>query len=642
MQNDIRLLAAAGGTTGYEQIMNTQGNLVGGSVVSDRYQSTSSLRDNSSASVRQESTGGTTSGTIRLRDTDHSEVTSGPGYEARADFVDDAQTTGPSVNTARMSEQYHQDYGIYEESLSDTIFFYSTVSNGSITDQAVSLDIPAGIRFTMEKDGTEIPYASGQKVSEYGTYLLKLTAIEDESLPFSEQTVTEGVFRFRIMAKAPETETADSGFSGGVTGVTGGTGYYSSGGSTFFGGTGSSGNTGSTGIGDSIQSTIDTALSGGLSQETETEAQTEADTRTDASQTEAAETEESGGPEDGAYGDVMGEDGSIDGTALDEALSGALGEGYGAETLEGYNDETGLASAYDPTTGYYRHELISGEVFYTDVPNGMITNNPVVLLTNDNLPFRVLRDGEEIEYQQGTPISEAGSYTVFPHAEGTIYLSSYADKNEPLFHFRVVTGPVNDLGIFTAPEGAVLTSVTIGRRKEAVTEETAESAQRVTLPGAPAAETELRSGAAQRPEREELTLTEDWFYLEDEGSYTFYMDTEAGPSTVTIEKDVTAPLFYISEENNRISFVYATQDAVRARVLSNGREIYSGAPLSEISDPGSYTYEVYDSAGNMSGADVSLSYHMNTAAILFIIMILLFAAIIVVAVKRFRQNMRVV
>lgn len=138
----------------------------------------------------------------------------GPGYlsQKAMGYLDEIleeteKFSGPGVNKVTLYEQYHEDYKIYEESIADLFFIYTTVSNGGMTDEDVTIDIPANVLYTMEKDGTEIAYTSGQTIRARGTYVLRLTAVENPELPLSEQTEYQAVFRFRIQDKPPEEET---------------------------------------------------------------------------------------------------------------------------------------------------------------------------------------------------------------------------------------------------------------------------------------------------------------------------------------------------------------------------------------------------------------------------------------------------
>ncbi len=135
----------------------------------------------------------------------------GPGYVSQSEAeieIEEENVTfqGPSVKKVSLYETYYELYDTYEESIADTYFLYANVSNGGLTHEPVSIDIPANVEYTMEKDGIPIPYVSKQLVGEKGTYVLRLTAIEDPGLPFSEQTEYQAVFRFRIQDEPPETE----------------------------------------------------------------------------------------------------------------------------------------------------------------------------------------------------------------------------------------------------------------------------------------------------------------------------------------------------------------------------------------------------------------------------------------------------
>ena len=135
----------------------------------------------------------------------------GPGYqlqntEEQVIEEETAAFTGPSVKKVTLTETYHELYDTYEEGISDTYFLYTNVSNGGLTHEPVMIDIPANVDFSMEKDGVPYSYTSGQYVQEKGTYVLRITAIENPDLPFSEQTEYQAVFRFRIQDEPPKTE----------------------------------------------------------------------------------------------------------------------------------------------------------------------------------------------------------------------------------------------------------------------------------------------------------------------------------------------------------------------------------------------------------------------------------------------------
>ena len=136
------------------------------------------------------------------------EEKTGPGYtflkedeeKAKEEFV------GPSVKKITLTERHHADYELYEESMADLFFLYSNVGNGGVTHESVYIDIPANVMYTMEKDGVPFAYASRRRISARGTYVLRLTAVENLELPLSEQTEYQSTFRFRIQDELPISE----------------------------------------------------------------------------------------------------------------------------------------------------------------------------------------------------------------------------------------------------------------------------------------------------------------------------------------------------------------------------------------------------------------------------------------------------
>lgn len=142
----------------------------------------------------------------------------GPGVYADTGKNTLKEGAGPGIEEVTMGEQYHEEFGLYEHSIEDKYFLYSNVSNGGITDQPVYLEIPAGLGYTAEKDGLPFQYFSGQKVSGRGTYVIRITAVEDPNVPLAEQKEYRTVFRFRIDEKLPETQSG-SGQGGSLPGL---------------------------------------------------------------------------------------------------------------------------------------------------------------------------------------------------------------------------------------------------------------------------------------------------------------------------------------------------------------------------------------------------------------------------------------
>lgn len=165
-------------------------------------------------------TGRSTGGTGTSRSTE----STGTGYRSTRDVEigpnsgtdgwDEIETNSvildePLVNQVTLKEQYNEDYRVYEESIADVFFFYSNVGNGGITHESVFLDIPQNLSYTIEMNGVPWDYIPGQPISNYGTYVVRLTGIEDENVPLYEQKEYQAVFRFRIQQKPPK-ETEES------------------------------------------------------------------------------------------------------------------------------------------------------------------------------------------------------------------------------------------------------------------------------------------------------------------------------------------------------------------------------------------------------------------------------------------------
>lgn len=606
------------GSDRYQQIINSQGNLSGKETTSSRYEATSSVSISSGSGSVSSSSGRTPSGTSQstgkyrddreiLEDMEAGKTesrspgnsvtrddTTGPGAGANSsngNFIEDSENAGPTVEEVTVSEQFHEDYGIYEEALDNSQFFYSTVGNGGITDEKVTIELPANMDFVMEKDGSMISYASGQPLTERGSYVMKISVIEDESLPFSQQKIYKATFRFRIQEKL-QTGSSDAGQGGGSYDL----GNFSS----------------------SFRQQMEESAGETATAEIQGEAGTEEETETGIETGTEAGT--SGTEEAAEAFQVMDENGSIDDGALEGILADALGEGYGTENMEGYNPATGMASGYDSQSGYYRHELASGEVFFTDVPNGMVTNHPVMVLTNDDLPFRVYKDGEPMEYVPGSAIEEPGSYRVCPYNDTTIYLASYAGKEEPLFQFRILGERINDMGIVNAPEKGKIRGVWFTGQGKG--EEPGESRETLLDP-------EDSPGVS-------------WFYLGEDGEYEMDIETESGTKAVRFVKDTAAPRFRYQVEGGKAHISYAGLDVAGCRITKDGTQIYDGQPTQIIDEAGTYTFSVYDKAGNTNSAAIEIPYKMNTAAILVIVLVLLLASVAGVAVRRMRRSVKVV
>jgi len=135
------------------------------------------------------------------------------------DALEEEQDTGfngPTVTKVSLSQVYHEAYKTYELSMADKYFLYANVGNGGMTHEPVTIDIPANVSYTMEKDGLPYEYVSQQYIYAKGTYVMNLMGVENKNAPLSEQKEYQATFRFRIQDPPPveESEAAEETTSG--------------------------------------------------------------------------------------------------------------------------------------------------------------------------------------------------------------------------------------------------------------------------------------------------------------------------------------------------------------------------------------------------------------------------------------------
>lgn len=578
----IQVYGAAGSLDLYEQIVNTQGNTTTAAAKDDRYTSSVTSGGKKQAVVKQSSSNknSTTKTDAATGWTyDASDSKSGPGASSgTVEVVEETGSSGPKVEEVSLSETYHEEFGVYEEGINNTCFIYSNVSNGGITDQAVKIDIPANVTYVMEKDGIEIPYSSGQAVGDRGSYILRLTAT-DRSVAFSEQTIYKAVFRFRIQEKLPQAVNKEEASYMGGGSLNGGIPGFTERAETA----------------DEIEKEL---LESELSEMGET-----------------SSDESSVGDNASAQKDVMEEDGTINEENLDSVINDYLGLDESGNLVDGaenrdITEASGLAAWYDPDNGLYCSILASGGRFYSDVPNGMITSNPVTLRVpeEEGVELLVYRNGEEYQYTPGKSIESAGSYYVYPSQDSAEFTNLYGNGDRPVFHFRIVPPSVNDIGVFNAPEQC--------------------SIQTVVLNG----ETVFQAASEE---------TGRFYRLTKDGSYEITMNTPAGNAYTYMTRDTQAPRFSVVSEKNRVLISYYSSDAAGCRLWKNGEELETSGLLSQISGSGNYTIEVYDAAGNTSTASFEIRYQMNMAAIMAIILLLLLIAALLLFFRRSRREVKV-
>lgn len=316
----------------------------------------------------------------------------GPGITAAVSVVEESpEGTGPKIHDVTMGEKYHQEFGLYEQSLNNQYFLYSNVENGGITDQPVYVDIPADLIFTMEKDGIAIPYFSKQKVGDKGTYVLRITAIYDKNVPLSEQEEYRTVFRFRIDEKAPVTSVADRSATSDLLDNYGFTGWQETSGGT-----------------DEVQNEAmleEDVLTGSNGETAGIEEESE-------SLAEEPETEESEG----------------------ETEPESIGEAEEIKNADKADAESAVSKTqtYDKDRNAYTVVFSNGVAFISNVPENMITSLAVQLMREEGADCSLYQGEEEIPWETEMKLTEFGQYRVVSGNEefGFEITNTYVNRDE--------------------------------------------------------------------------------------------------------------------------------------------------------------------------------------------------------------------
>lgn len=314
---------------------------------------------------------------------------------------------GPEVKKVDLRERYHEDYETYEESMADLFFLYSNIGNGGLTHEPVTIDIPANVVYTMEKDGLPYAYESRQYVYAKGTYVLRLTAVENAELPLSEQTEYQSVFRFRIQDAPPAKETESASTSvktNSEPAETASTSIW--------------GDTATQPEEDELPDTVSLSELSGREIET-------------------SDAESSGFEETEAAENITSEDDFPEETAAADTLP----------QLEGTRTQE-----YDALTGTYDVVLENGKQLTSTVPEGFIGAASVTIVTSpaDEVLVSMYRNEEEIEFTNGGAYMENGRYRL--DLDGCSY-------------FFTIANYVNDMDYYPAPTGMRFTEARLGEEE---------------------------------------------------------------------------------------------------------------------------------------------------------------------------------
>ncbi len=516
------------------------------------------------------------------------ESSGGPG--AATAETDSTVLTGPYVEQVTLQERYHEEYKVYEESMADLFFFYASVGNGGITHEAVTLDIPQNISYTMEMDGLPYAYQSGQPVGAYGTYVVRLTGIEDETVPFYEQKEYRAVFRFRIQAKPPEGAEGAGSMAGGGTLSSGTAGgglewkSYSYDGTPLeeSGGQMSGRQTGGDGSG-LFKSGSQTAggQAGGLGSDGQA-----GDGQTAGGQD--GETLGDGSALQGGEGALPGQEAQGEPGAADPTGPGGMakaGDGLGAGRFgTGYQRRE---QVYDQGAKSYTVTFADGQTLSANVPEGYMGPGAVELRFSEAEEAILYRDDQPVAYQSGDTVTEPGHYRLeLDGKPWSFTIASYVD--------------------------------------------------RTCFYGAPA---RMRIAAAALDGEPMELDSERYVLMEADGVYRFALEAEAGGGDlldVSLTKDTQPPVFEVKIGGGSASVQYQSEDIREVR-LERGGEPVEGGSVERIDRPGQYRLTVTDEAGNVASSQFVVRYRVDRYGVFAVVLVILLftaGAVFVIHTKR--------
>ena len=540
---------------------------------------------------RSSTSGSSTGSTSTGRSTRNVEI----GLNGGADGWDEIETNSvildePLVNQVTLKEQYNEDYRVYEESMADVFFFYSNVGNGGITHESVFLDIPQNLSYTIEMNGVPWDYIPGQPISDYGTYVVRLTGIEDENVPLYEQKEYQAVFRFRIQQKPPK-ETEESREVAVEAGAPAGMEWQSY---TYDGRP----------LEEESEEGQDvfrvSGAANGQSEESKEESgESLEDNMAASGSREGLEENEEGlaGNEEGLAGneESLGNEelveGAQDGNDSQEGRNEESGEGGKAEPGSINNGFISRTQDYDAASKRYHVTFSDGLELVSNVPEGYIGPDAVeVSVSPAGRESLVLyRDDEPIDYVHGDSFTEPGHYRLEVNGQPwSCTIASY----------------LKEASVFAAPAGLRFTSA--------------------VLNGEP------------------LELSSDrYVWLEEDGAYQFVLEGENGAVLHTgLAKDSEPPQVEVKLKGGNATIQYLSDD-IEEILLERDGEAVEGFSGYSVSQPGSYRLVVRDKAGNEAEAKFSLSYRVNRYGIIAVVLLILLAAGGVAFVVHTKRSVRI-
>lgn len=266
---------------------------------------------------------------------------------------------------------------------------------------------------------------------------------------------------------------------------------------------------------------------------------------------------------------------------------------------------------FDPESSTFLYSAAGKKIYVSNVPNGIVTNEPVMIKPADDTFLFLYKDGELLFANSRNEYSEPGFYDVVSYVYSTddaelseeddiIGTNSYVTH----FYFTIIEDQNNYLGVISEPEGFSFDEIRFNQEKQPL------------------------------PDNKDFFLEKDGFYefnfvSDDDDRLTYHLE---------FERDTVAPYLIFNQklENGKgyapLSYEITDKDAT-VKVVSGANQI-DMEPGEESSYSGWYYFTVSDKAGNTRNYSVYIkkkiiffSKGMNilllTTAVVFFIYIML-------------------
>lgn len=558
------------------------------------------LSTTSSLNSSKNSTSGT-SGTSRTSTASSSQKSvyesGGPGSSNVTAKTDDSTAAiGPSVTDAVLTETYYEDYDIYSLSVQDQYYFYANIGNNGITDKPVSVDIPENMSFTVTKDGVPMEYTRKQVLSDTGTYVFRITMVENPEDPVSRQKILRANYHFRIQPKAVKPKEEQAAAAQSSSGGQQTQNSYSP--DVYLSNLEANNQNSQNSSQNSSQSGQSSAGSNSQNGQSGSSADSLPDgldvfnmdsNENQASNEENRETESGSSAVDDALG--------LDFSNLQLSLDG---EDEKASEDDSPLEEELEKISYDYDKAMYKIPFAGGKALYATVPNGMMTNYPVSLDTEE-LPseLKFLKDGVAETIPDGGSISEPGSYELLASDGNRVYTYS----------FRIIGNAENDLTYYTIPYGITLKAFYI--------DDILQTSDSYTN----------KNGA------ERVKFAQD-------GVYRLVMQDELGAEfDVELIRDVNPPVVNVTVSKGLAQITYGNRAEIDKVVLRSGKTEQELSAIDQVTKPGNYVMDVYDRAGNCTTVSFRVRGEINVATIVSVILLVgIIAAFAVLFVRTKKDN----